>query len=51
MAFVLETGITTASGIQRKLNLGFPRAARILDQMEQEGILSAPDHRGRREII
>lgn len=51
VAFVLETGITTASGIQRKLNLGFPRAARILDQMEQEGILSAPDHRGRREII
>ena len=51
VAFVLETGITTASGIQRKLNLGFPRAARILDQMEQEGILSAPDHRGRRESI
>ena len=51
VAFVLETGITTASGIQRKLNLGFPRASRILDQMEQEGILSAPDHRGRREII
>lgn len=51
VAFVQETGITSASGLQRHLRLGFNRAARILDQMEREGILSSPDKRGKREII
>ncbi|MEZ7766037.1 DNA translocase FtsK 4TM domain-containing protein [Haemophilus parahaemolyticus] len=51
VAFVQETGITSASGLQRHLRLGFNRAARILDQMEREGILSSPDKRGKREIM
>ncbi|MEH8078527.1 DNA translocase FtsK, partial [Gallibacterium anatis] len=47
---VLSTGNTSASFLQRRLGLGFPRAARILDQMEQQGILSSPVN-GKREIL
>ncbi|WP_065237539.1 DNA translocase FtsK [Gallibacterium genomosp. 3] len=47
---VLSSGNTSASFLQRRLGLGFPRAARILDQMEQQGILSAPTN-GKREIL
>lgn len=53
VAFVLDTGITSASGLQRHLRLGFNRAARILDQMEREGILSSASagRNGKREIL
>ena len=51
VAFVLDTGITSASGLQRHLRLGFNRAARILDQMEREGILSSAGRNGKREIL
>ncbi|MFC0309789.1 DNA translocase FtsK 4TM domain-containing protein [Gallibacterium trehalosifermentans] len=47
---VLSSGNTSASFLQRRLGLGFPRAARILDQMEQQGILSSPTN-GKREIL
>ena len=47
---VLSSGNTSASFLQRRLGLGFPRAARILDQMEQQGILSTPTN-GKREIL
>ncbi|OBX01750.1 cell division protein FtsK [Gallibacterium genomosp. 1] len=47
---VLSTGNTSASFLQRRLGLGFPRAARILDQMEQQGILSSLVN-GKREIL
>lgn len=47
---VLNTGNTSATYLQRSLGIGFPRAARILDQMEEQGILSSPVN-GKREIL
>ncbi len=39
------------SYIQRRLRIGYNRAASIVDRMEQEGIVSAADHVGRREVL
>lgn len=50
-AFVIESGVTSISGIQRRFPLGFNRAARIVDQLQEQGILSEPDSRGKREIL
>ncbi|MBV7387599.1 DNA translocase FtsK 4TM domain-containing protein [Pasteurellaceae bacterium TAE3-ERU1] len=48
--FVLNTGTISISSIQRNFKLGFNRAARIVDQMEAQGIVSAPTN-GKREIL
>lgn len=39
------------SYVQRRLRIGYNRAASIIDRMEQEGIVSAADHVGRREVL
>lgn len=39
------------SYIQRKLQIGYNRAARIVEEMEEKGVLSAPNHTGKREIL
>jgi S-DNA-T family DNA segregation ATPase FtsK/SpoIIIE len=39
------------SYIQRRLRIGYNRAASIVDRMEQEGVVSAADHVGRREVL
>lgn len=49
--FVIETNTTTINTIQRKFGLGFPRASRIVDQLTEQGVLSAPDHKGKREVL
>ncbi|OOH91244.1 cell division protein FtsK [Pasteurellaceae bacterium 15-036681] len=49
--FMIDGGATSISGIQRRFSLGFNRAARIIDQLEEQGILSAPDNRGKREVL
>lgn len=49
--FVIESGVTSISGIQRRFSLGFNRAARIVDQMEAQGILSEQGKNGKREIL
>ena len=41
----------STSYIQRRLRIGYNRAASLIDRMEDEGIVSAPDHVGRREVI
>ncbi|WP_195764421.1 DNA translocase FtsK, partial [Neisseria gonorrhoeae] len=38
-------------GVQRALLIGYNRAARLIDQMEAEGIVSAPEHNGNRTIL
>jgi S-DNA-T family DNA segregation ATPase FtsK/SpoIIIE len=48
---VLSTGQASASLIQRRLRVGYPRAARMIEQMEMEGIVGAPGRDGRREVL
>jgi S-DNA-T family DNA segregation ATPase FtsK/SpoIIIE len=48
---VLATGQASASWLQRKLKLGYARAARIIDQMEQEGLLGPSEGSKPREIL
>ncbi|WP_294087233.1 DNA translocase FtsK, partial [uncultured Actinobacillus sp.] len=49
--FVIESGITSISGIQRRFSLGFNRAGRIIDQLEAQGIISEPGKGGKREVL
>ncbi|ANF81198.1 cell division protein FstK [Acinetobacter sp. NCu2D-2] len=51
VAFVLETRKASTSSLQRKFSLGYNRAARIIDQMEENGIVSAMGANGKREIL
>jgi S-DNA-T family DNA segregation ATPase FtsK/SpoIIIE len=48
---VLSTGQASASLIQRRLRVGYPRAARMIEQMEAEGIVGAAGRDGRREVL
>ena len=48
---VLETGIASASRLQRQLRVGFTRAARLVDTMEQLGIVGPPEGSKPREIL
>ncbi|MEA2005310.1 MAG: DNA translocase FtsK [Acidobacteriota bacterium] len=48
---ILMTGQASASYLQRKFKLGYARAARIIDQMEQEGIVGPSEGSKAREIL
>ncbi|MDH4187651.1 MAG: FtsK/SpoIIIE domain-containing protein, partial [Nitrospira sp.] len=48
---VLSSGQASASLIQRRLRVGYPRAARMIEQMETEGIVGAAGRDGRREVV
>ena len=41
----------SASLLQRKLKLGYNRAGRIIDQMEDNGVVSKANHVGKREVL
>ena len=51
VAIVQNDKKASTSYIQRRLRIGYNRAASLIDQMEQEGIISAADHVGRREVL
>ena len=48
---ILEEKKTSISYLQRKLQIGYNRSANIIDQLEKNGVLSAPNHKGNREIL
>ncbi|MFT7861034.1 MAG: DNA translocase FtsK [Sulfurimonas sp.] len=48
---VLNDRKTSISYLQRKLQIGYNRSARVIEQLEQEGVLSAPNAKGAREIL
>ena len=51
VSFVLETRKVSVSSLQRKFSLGYNRAARIVDQMEENGIVSSMGTNGKRDIL
>ncbi|MDP5034900.1 MAG: DNA translocase FtsK 4TM domain-containing protein [Alishewanella sp.] len=51
VAFVIESRRASVSGVQRKFRIGYNRAARLVEQMESSGVVSAPGHNGNREVV
>ena len=51
VAFVVDKRRASISGVQRQFRIGYNRAARIIEQMETQGIVSAPGHNGNREVL
>lgn len=51
VAFIMETRKVSASSIQRKFSIGYNRAARIVDSMEDAGLVSSMGKSGKRELL
>ena len=51
VALVMRDQKASTSYIQRRLAIGYNRAADLMERMEEEGLISAPNHSGKREIL
>ncbi|HEY2035080.1 MAG TPA: DNA translocase FtsK 4TM domain-containing protein [Rhizomicrobium sp.] len=51
LAIVARDRKATISYIQRRLEIGYNRAARVIERMEAEGVVSRPNHKGLREVL
>ena len=51
LEIIKSEGKASTSFLQRKLQIGYNRAARIIDMMEADGIVSKANHVGKREIL
>ena len=51
VAVVLRDGKVSTSYIQRRLGIGYNRAASIIERMEEEGVIGPANHAGKREIL
>jgi S-DNA-T family DNA segregation ATPase FtsK/SpoIIIE len=51
IALLREQEHASASLLQRRLRIGYPRAARLMDQLEEEGIIGPPESGGRRRTV
>lgn len=48
---VINMGQASASYLQRKMSIGYARAGRLIDQLQQHGVVSAPDKQNKREVL
>ena len=51
VAYVLESRRASISSVQRQLRIGYNRAARMIEEMEAQGVVSPPEHNGQREVL
>jgi S-DNA-T family DNA segregation ATPase FtsK/SpoIIIE len=51
VSFVTESRRASVSGVQRKFRIGYNRAARLVEQMEQSGVVTPAGHNGHREVL
>ncbi|WP_026325658.1 FtsK/SpoIIIE family DNA translocase [Sphingomonas sp. Mn802worker] len=51
VALVCSSQKASTSWIQRQLRIGYNSAARLIERMEKDGVVSRPDHVGRREVL
>ena len=51
VAIVLRDRKCSTSYIQRRLSVGYNKAASLVERMEQEGVVGAPNHSGKRAIL
>lgn len=51
VVFVQDSGRASISAVQRKLRIGYNRAARLIEQMEEAGVVSAMNSNGSREVL
>jgi len=51
VAIVARDRKVSTSYVQRRLQIGYNRAARIVEQMEEQGVISGPNRQGRREVL
>ena len=48
---VAESQKASTSWLQRQMRIGYNSAARLIERMEKDGLVSRPDHVGRREVM
>jgi S-DNA-T family DNA segregation ATPase FtsK/SpoIIIE len=51
LAIIARDRKATTSYIQRRLQIGYNRAATLIERMEKEGVVSKPNHKGQREVL
>ena len=51
VAIVLRDRKCSTSYIQRRLQIGYNRAASLIERMEKEGVVGQPNHAGKREVL
>ena len=51
VSIVCTTRNASISWVQRQLRIGYNRAARLVEEMEKQGVVSSPDHTNKREVL